>query len=117
MMEKKFFRMNLRRNMISDLDQVDQRKIHQFRQRRQVHQSSKVPSKEAENKSDQQQQHHVKVSVPEIKEAEKQSISFSLEHEINKIKIPIPLIELMKTDPFKKTILKSLQPPTHVTSF
>jgi ribonuclease HI len=38
-----------------------------------------------------------------------------LENEINKIKIPIPLIELMKTDPFRKSVLKALQPPAHVT--
>jgi ribonuclease HI len=39
----------------------------------------------------------------------------ALEHEINKIKIPIPLIELMKTKPFRKTVLKALQPPAQVT--
>jgi hypothetical protein len=38
-----------------------------------------------------------------------------LENEINKIKIPIPLIELMKIDPFRKYVLKALQPPAHVT--
>jgi hypothetical protein len=38
-----------------------------------------------------------------------------LENEINKIKIPIPPIELMKTNPFRKYVLKALQPPSHVT--
>jgi hypothetical protein len=33
-----------------------------------------------------------------------------LEHEINKIKIPVPLVELMKNESFKKSILKVLQP-------
>jgi hypothetical protein len=71
------------------------------------------PSKEAGNKSDQQQP--IKVGVPEVKETEKQLTSFSLEHEINKIKIPIPLLELMKTESFRKSIPKVLQPSAHVT--
>jgi ribonuclease HI len=66
-------------------------------------------------KIDQQQKQPVKVSTTEVKESEKQVSSFSLENEINKIKIPIPLVELMKTDPFRKSVLKALQPPAHVT--
>jgi ribonuclease HI len=57
-----------------------------------------------------------KVSTAEIKEPEKNVSSFSLEHEINKIKIFVPLLELMKTDPFRKTVLKALQSPAQVTS-
>jgi hypothetical protein len=56
-----------------------------------------------------------KVSTTELKESEKIVSSFSLEHEINKIKIFVPLIELMKTKPFRKTVLKALQPPAQVT--
>jgi hypothetical protein len=72
-------------------------------------------SKETGAKIDQQQKQPVKVSTTEVKESEKHVPSFSLENEINKIKIPIPLVELMKTDPFRKSVLKSLQSPAHVT--
>jgi hypothetical protein len=57
-----------------------------------------------------------KVSTAEIKEPEKNVSSFSLEHEINKIKIFVPLLKLMKTKPFRKIVLKSLQSPAQVTS-
>jgi hypothetical protein len=66
-------------------------------------------------KTGRQQKQPVKVSTTEVKETEKHVSSFSLENEINKIKIPIPLVELMKTDPFRKYVLKALQPPAHVT--
>jgi hypothetical protein len=56
-----------------------------------------------------------KVSTADIKEPEKSVSSFSLEHEINKIKIYVPLLELMKTEPFRKTVLKALQSPAQVT--
>jgi hypothetical protein len=56
-----------------------------------------------------------KVSVVDIKEPEKSVPSFNLEHEINKIKVSIPLLELMKTKPFRKTVLKALQSPAQVT--
>jgi hypothetical protein len=49
----------------------------------------------------------MKVSAPE---ADKFSSPFSLEHEISKIKIPIPLIELVKTNSYRSHILKWLQP-------
>jgi len=39
-----------------------------------------------------------------------------LEHEINKIKIHVPLVELMKNESFKKSILKVLQPPDSIMS-
>jgi hypothetical protein len=57
----------------------------------------------------------VKVSTTELKEPENNVSSFSLEHEINKIKIFVPLLELMKTKPFRKTVLKALQSPAQVT--
>jgi hypothetical protein len=46
---------------------------------------------------DQPLKHPAKVSTADIKEPEKSVSSFSLEHEINKIKISVPLLELMKT--------------------
>jgi hypothetical protein len=41
---------------------------------------------------------------------------FNLEHEINKIKILVPLVELMKNEPFKHSSLKVLQSPAPVIS-
>jgi hypothetical protein len=40
------------------------------------------------------------------------SYSFNFESEIQKVKIPMPLTELMKNDIFMSTILKSLEPKT-----
>jgi hypothetical protein len=57
-----------------------------------------------------------KVSTTKIKEPEKNVSSFSLEHEIKKIKIYVPLLELMKTEPFRKIVLKYLQYPAQVAS-
>jgi hypothetical protein len=56
-----------------------------------------------------------KDSTVDIKEPDKNVYVFNLEHEINKIKISVPLLELMKTEPFRKTVLKALQAPAHVT--
>jgi len=54
---------------------------------------------------------------PETKEADKPPTSFILEHELRKIKIPVPLTELLKNEPFKKSIMKLLQPtPFSVSS-
>ena len=44
------------------------------------------------------------------KAANKVPYSFNFEAEIQKIKIPIPLVELMKNEIFKKDILKTLDP-------
>jgi hypothetical protein len=46
---------------------------------------------------DQQLKQHAKVSTTKFKGTKKVVSSFSLEHEINKNKISVPLIELMKT--------------------
>jgi hypothetical protein len=55
--------------------------------------------------------------APETKEADKPPTFFSLEHELRKIKIPVPLTELLKNEPFKKSIMKVLQPtPSSVSS-
>jgi hypothetical protein len=47
---------------------------------------------------------------PETKEILKPSSSFSFEDEIQKIKIPIPFLELIKNEEFKKYLSKMLQP-------
>jgi hypothetical protein len=44
------------------------------------------------------------------KTADKVPYSFNFEAEIQKIKIPIPLVKLMKNEMFKKDILKTLDP-------
>jgi hypothetical protein len=51
-----------------------------------------------------------KHATPKIKEVDRPMASFILEHELRKIKIPMHLIELLKNDPFKKSIMKVLQP-------
>ena len=53
---------------------------------------------------------------PETKEILKPSSSFSFENEIQKIKIPVPFLELIKNEEFKKCPSKMLQPessPNH----
>jgi hypothetical protein len=42
--------------------------------------------------------------VPEIREIPKITPSFNFEHEIQKIRIPVPLTELIKHDEFKKRL-------------
>jgi hypothetical protein len=56
-----------------------------------------------------------KDNTADIKELKRNVSSFSLEHEINKIKISVPLLELMKIEPFRKIVLKALQSPAQVT--
>jgi ribonuclease HI len=50
-----------------------------------------------------------KVKVSD-KSADKTPYSFNFEAELQKIKIPIPLVELMKNDMFKRDILRTLDP-------
>jgi hypothetical protein len=49
----------------------------------------------------------MKISAPK---ADKFSSPFNPEHEISKIKIPIPLTKLVKTNSYRNRILKWLQP-------
>jgi ribonuclease HI len=56
--------------------------------------------------------------VPEIREIPKLTSSFNFEHEIQKIRIPVPLTELIKHEDFKKCFSKLLKsealcPPTY----
>jgi hypothetical protein len=55
--------------------------------------------------------------VPKVKEVDRPQTYFSLEHELSKIKILVPLLELLKNDPFKQSIMKVLQPPTYVVTY
>jgi hypothetical protein len=66
------------------------------------------PSKGTSNKTDQPLPS--KPVSPEVKEADKQPISFSIEHELRKIKIHVPLTKLLKNEPFKNSIMKVLKP-------
>ncbi len=45
-------------------------------------------------------------------DSEKYVSSFNLGDKIQKLKIPVPLVELMKSDTFRKDIYKSLDPKT-----
>jgi hypothetical protein len=74
-----------------------------------------TPAKQGPSKSDQHQQ-PIKEGVSEVKETKRQLSPFNLEHEINKIKILVPLVELMKNEPFKHSILKVLKSPAPVIS-
>jgi hypothetical protein len=72
------------------------------------------PNKDTTNKEDQQQP--TKPVVPEVKEADRQPTSFNIEHELRKIKIHVPLTELLKNEPFKRSIMKVLKPPASAIS-
>jgi ribonuclease HI len=50
-----------------------------------------------------------------MKTSNRLSYSFNFESEIQKVKIPMPLTELMKNEIFKSAILKSLEPKTPPT--
>jgi hypothetical protein len=52
----------------------------------------------------------VKIPTPEVKEILKPPSSFSFENEIQKIKIPVPFLELVKDEDFKRYLSKMLQP-------
>jgi hypothetical protein len=51
----------------------------------------------------------VQSQVPEIREILKLTSSFNFEHEIQKIRIPVPLTELIKHEGFKKSFFELLQ--------
>jgi hypothetical protein len=50
-----------------------------------------------------------KEPVTEVREAPKPISSFNFEHEIQKIRIPVPLSELVKNEDFKRSLSKLLQ--------
>jgi hypothetical protein len=54
----------------------------------------------------------LKAPSNEVKVSDRPSLSFNFESEIQKVKIPMPLTELMKNEVFKAAILKSLEPKT-----
>ena len=52
----------------------------------------------------------LKAPSQEVRVSDKLHNAFNVESKIQKLKIPFLLIELMKNDSFKSSILKSLQP-------
>jgi ribonuclease HI len=52
----------------------------------------------------------LKAPSHEVKVSDRPSLPFNFESEIQKVKIPMPLTELMKNEAFKAVILKSLEP-------
>jgi len=52
----------------------------------------------------------LKAPSHEVKVSDRPSLPFNFESEIQKVKIPMPLTELMKNEAFKAAILKSLEP-------
>jgi hypothetical protein len=60
------------------------------------------------NQTPNDQQSVLKAPSNEVKFSDKTSYSFNFEAEIQKIKIPIPLVELMKNETFKKDIKSKL---------
>jgi hypothetical protein len=60
----------------------------------------------------------VKIPIPEVKEILKSPSSFIFEHEIQKIRIFVPLSELVDHEGFKRCLSKILQlePSSHPTN-
>jgi hypothetical protein len=73
------------------------------------------PSEVASTKS--HQSPPFKIVVPEVKEVDRTKAYLILEYEIRKFNIPVRLSELLKNEPFKKSIMKVLQPPTSVVNY
>ena len=57
-----------------------------------------------------------KAPVQEVKSFDKSSSSFSFESEVQKLKIFVPLVELVKSEVFRKPILEALELETKQTS-
>jgi hypothetical protein len=66
-------------------------------------------SKQQQGKEIQNPPPVAKDPVPEVREILKPPSSFNFEHEIQKIRIPVPLSELVKHEDFKKSLSKLLQ--------
>jgi ribonuclease HI len=77
-----------------------------------------TPAKQQQKQLQPQAKEQVSLRAPsnEVRPSDKISYSFNFESEIQKVKIPMPLTELMKNDIFKSAILKSLQPKTPIAA-
>jgi hypothetical protein len=70
---------------------------------------TKVAAATAKEKKTQNASPAAKEPVTEVREAPKPTPSFNFEHEIQKIRIPVPLSELVKNEDFKRSLSKLLQ--------
>jgi hypothetical protein len=72
------------------------------------------PTKQQKKQTQIPTKEQVSLKAPsnEVKVSDRPSLSFNFESEIQKVKIPMPLTELMKNEVFKEAILKSLEPKT-----
>ena len=101
-------RYNLRsRKKEGDFDSQDQPLI--------VERPTKSTTTTTKEKKAQNASSTIKEPVSEVREAPKPISSFNFEHEIQKIRIPVPLSELVKNEDFKRSLsilLQSESPPT-----
>jgi hypothetical protein len=72
------------------------------------------PAKQQQKQTQPLAKEQVSLKAPsnEVKASDKSAFSFNFESEIQKVKIHMPLTELMKNEIFKSAILKSLEPKT-----
>jgi hypothetical protein len=95
-------RYNLRsRRKEGDFDSSDQPLI--------ADRPTKTAAATAKEKKTQSASPAAKEPVTEVREAPKPTPSFNFEHEIQKIRIPVPLSELVKNEDFKRSLSKLLQ--------
>jgi hypothetical protein len=83
--------------------------VHQISPKKQKN-YAKVVASSSKEKEEQNHQKRIKTHVTEIKEIMKYPSSFSFKNEIQKIKIPVPFLELIKNEDFKRYLSKMLQP-------
>jgi ribonuclease HI len=96
-------RYNLRsRRKEGDFDSSDQPLI--------ADRPTKTAAATAKEKKTQSASPATKEPITEVREAPKPIPSFNFEHEIQKIRIPVPLSELVKNEDFKRSLSKLLQP-------
>jgi hypothetical protein len=77
---------------------------------------AKVVVSSNKEKEEQNPQTMIKAPIPKIKEILKSPSSLSFENEIQKIKIPVPVLELIKNEDFKRYLSKMLQPESSSNS-
>jgi ribonuclease HI len=95
-------RYNLRsRRKEGDFDSPDQPLI--------AEKPTRAATATAKEKNTQSASPATKEPVTEVREAPKPTPSFNFEHEIQKIRIPVPLSELVKNEDFKRSLSKLLQ--------
>jgi hypothetical protein len=103
-------RYNLRsRKKEGDFDSQDQPLI--------AERPTKSATTTTKEKKDQNASPKVKEPVSEVREAPKPISSFNFEHEIQKIRIPVPLSDLVKNEDFKRSLSKMLQSESPQPSF